>query len=318
LTRERIELMPIGASWLFAIVSVIWGSTWLAIKYQLPGVAPEVSVVYRFALAAALLAAWCLATGRSLRFSRRDHAWLAGLGVTFFGLNYIGVYWAERYVTSGLVAVLFSLIVFLNPIGARLFFGTPLTARTFIAAAMGVCGVVLLFVPELSQGRGDGAAAYGVVFGVGATVIASGGNLVAIRVQRAGIPTLSGNAWGMAYGAITAALVGFAHGAHWTFDTGAGYVLSLAYLTVFGSVVAFGAYLTLLKHVGAARAAHTAVATPVVALALSTLFEGYRWTWISAAGVVLAVAGNWLALRAARPASARRGRAAAGKPPVKS
>lgn len=289
--------MQIGAVWLFVITSAIWGSTWLAIKYQLTGVVPEVSVAYRFALAAALLAAWCLATGRSLRFSRRDHAHLAAVGVTLFGLNYIGIYWAERFVTSGLVAVLFSTIVFLNPIGMRMFFGTPLTVRTFIAAALGVAGVALLFLPELVQARGGGAVAYGVVFGLGSTMIASGGNLIAQRNQRAGIPTLAGNAWGMAYGALVAALAALVQGVEWTFDMRPGYLISLAYLALFGSVVAFGAYLTLLKRIGAARAAYTAVTTPVIALALSTLFEGYRWTWVGALGVVLAIAGNALALR---------------------
>lgn len=295
--------MRIGAIWLFAIASAIWGSTWLAIKYQLTGVAPEVSVAYRFALAAALLAVWCLATGRSLRFSRRDHAYLAAVGVTLFGLNYIGIYWAERFVTSGLVAVLFSTIVFLNPIGMRMFFGTPLTARTFIAAALGVAGVALLFLPELAQARGGGAAAYGVAFGLGSTVIASGGNLIAQRNQRAGIPTLAGNAWGMAYGTLTAVVAAVVQGLDWTFDTGLGYLASLAYLALFGSAIAFGAYLTLLRRIGADRAAYTAVATPVIALALSTLFEGYRWTWVGALGVVLAIAGNVLALR---PPAARR------------
>lgn len=289
--------MRTGAIWLFAVPSAIWGSTWLAIKYQLTGVAPEVSVAYRFALAAALLAAWCLASRRSLRFSLRDHAYLFAVGVTLFGLNYIGVYWAERFVTSGLVAVLFSTIVFLNPIGMRLFFGTPLTMRAFVAATLGVTGVALLFLPELMQARGGSSAACGVAFGLGATVIASGGNLIAQRNQRAGIPTLAGNAWGMAYGALVASAVAGLQGIDWTFDLSAGYLISLAYLAVFGSVVAFGAYLTLLKRIGAARAAYTAVATPVIALALSTLFEGYRWTWVGALGVVLAMAGNWLALR---------------------
>jgi drug/metabolite transporter (DMT)-like permease len=292
--------MRIGAIGLFAVPSAIWGSTWLAIKYQLTGVAPEVSVAYRFALAAALLAAWCLGTGRSLRFSRRDHAYLVAVGVTLFGLNYVGVYWAEHFVTSGLVAVLFSTIVFLNPIGMRVFFGTPLTARTFVAAAMGVAGVALLFLPELVEARGGGTAAYGIAFGLGATIIASGGNLIAQRNQRAGIPTLAGNAWGMTYGAVVAAVAASVHGVDWTFDAHPGYLLSLAYLALFGSVIAFGAYLTLLRRIGAARAAYTAVATPVIALALSTLFEGYRWTWVGALGVVLAIAGNTLALRPQR------------------
>lgn len=290
--------MRIEAVWLFVIASAIWGSTWLGIKYQLTDVAPEVSVAYRFALAAAMLAAWCLASGRSLRFSRNDHVYLAAVGVTLFGLNYIGIYWAERFVTSGLVAVLFSTIVFLNPIGMRVFFGAPLTARTFVAAAMGVAGVALLFLPELLQARGGGAVAYGIAFGLGSTVIASGGNLIAQRNQRAGIPTLSGNAWGMAYGALVAVVMASVQGLAWTFDPRPGYVFSLVYLALFGSVVAFGAYLTLLKRVGATRAAYTAVATPVIALGLSTLVEGYRWTWVGGLGVALAITGNALALRA--------------------
>ena len=283
-------------TWLFVVPSAIWGSTWLAITYQLGDVGPEVSVAYRFALAAAILAVWCLASGRSLRFSRRQHLLLAGLGVMLFGLNYIGVYQAERFVASGLVAVLFSTLVFINPIGLRLFFGTPLTGRTFVAAALGVAGVALLFLPEFGRARGSDAA-YGIAFGIGSTIVASGGNLLAQHAQRQGIPTLAGNCWGMGYGAAVAALCALALGERWTFDTQPGYVISLAYLAVFGSVVAFGAYLTLLRRIGATRAAYTAVATPVIALALSTLFEGYRWTWVGALGVLLAIAGVVLSLR---------------------
>jgi drug/metabolite transporter (DMT)-like permease len=284
---------------LFVTATLIWGSTWLAIKYQLGTVAPEVSVAYRFGLAALLLSAWCAATGRPLRFGLQNHAWLGLLGVTLFGLNYIGVYWAERYVASGLVAVLFSTIVFMNPVGMRLAFGTPLAARTLIAATLGVVGVALLFLPELTQASYGGSAALGVAFGIGATAIAAVGNLVAIRNHSAGIPTFSGTAWGMAYGALIAALAAMVQGIPWTVDTRPAYLLSLAYLAVFGSIVAFGAYLTLLKRVGAGPSAFVAVSTPVIALALSTLFEGYRWTWIAVSGVVLAVIGNWLALRPA-------------------
>src|SRR5262249_50847202 len=130
--------MPMGPTALFTIASLIWGSTWLAITFQLGRVAPEASVVYRFALAALLLAAWCLATGRSLRFSRGQHLWLAAQGTLLFGLNYLGVYRAEQYVASGLVAVLFSLIVFFNLVGARVFFAAPIKARTLLAATLGV------------------------------------------------------------------------------------------------------------------------------------------------------------------------------------
>jgi drug/metabolite transporter (DMT)-like permease len=280
---------------------LIWGSTWLAITFQLGSVAPEVSVAYRFGAAAILLAAWCAATGRSLRFSGRDHRILAAQGLLMFGANYVAVYQAERYAPSGLVAVLFSTIVFMNPVGMRLAFGAPLHARTFVAAALGVAGVALLFVPELREAGQGGEAALGVAFGLGATLLACGGNLIAVRNHHVGLPVFEGTAWGMAYGAAVAALLATLLGVPWTFDARPAYVLSLLYLSVFGSIAAFGAYLTLLKHVGAGPAAFVGVATPVVAMALSTLFEGYRWTWIAGLGVVLAVAGNWLALRAARP-----------------
>lgn len=294
--------MNIGTPWLFLVPTLIWGSTWLAITFQLGVVAPEISVAYRFALASLLLAGWCAATGRSLRFSLRDHAFLAALGVFFFGLNYIAVYRAEQFLSSGLVAVLFSTMVFMSPVGMRLAYGTPLTIRSLVAAMFGVGGVSLLFLPELSLARHGGTAALGIAYALMGTLFAVGGNLIAVRNQRAGIPTLSGNAWGMAYGALSAAISATAAGSTWTFDGHAAYVLSLAYLAVFGSVFAFGAYLTLLQRVGAGPSAFITVSTPVIAMLLTTLFEGYRWTWTAALGVVLAVIGIWLALR--QPAKA--------------
>jgi drug/metabolite transporter (DMT)-like permease len=289
---------------LFLIASAVWGSTWLAIKFQLGVVAPEWSVAYRFALAAIVLALWCAASGRSLRFTTRDHLWLALLGATLFGFNYIGVYLAEQYVTSGLVAVIFALIVFMNPIGMRLAFGTTLSARMLIAGAVGVIGVALLFLPEIEQASRGGAVAWGIVLALVSTAIASGGNIVAMRNNAAGLPVLPATAWGMAYGAAIAALSAALQGIPPRFDAGMPYLLSLAYLAVFGSVVAFGAYLTLLKRVGGGPAAFTGVAIPVIAMLLSTLFEGYRWTAVAALGVVLAVAGNVIALLPGRRAKA--------------
>jgi drug/metabolite transporter (DMT)-like permease len=289
--------MRIPNAGLFAIACTIWGSTWLAITFQLGTVAPEVSVAYRFAIAGAIVAAWCVAIRQPLAFAAREHLWLAALGATFFGLNYVGVYWAERYVASGLVAVVFSTIVFMSPVGMRAFFGEALTVRMLAAAGMGVTGVALLFLPELSAASHGGSAALGIGIALLATVFATFGNLIAVRNHRAGLPTLPSTAWGMLYGSLVAFAFAMATGAPWTFERTAGYVLSLAYLALFGSVFAFGAYLTLLGRVGAGPASFVGVATPVIALVLSTLFEGYRWTWVSAAGLVLAVVGNWMALR---------------------
>jgi drug/metabolite transporter (DMT)-like permease len=287
-----------GPAALFLIASLIWGSTWLAIRYQLGGVvAPEVSVAYRFTAAGLLLAAWCAATRRSLRFPGREHRFLALQGVLFFGFNYVAVYVAEQYVTSGLVAVLFATMVFMNPIGMWLVYRTPLSARMFVAAVLGVTGVALLFLPEIVAARSGGDTMRGIVYALAGTALAAGGNVTAVRTQKAGIPIFPGTAWGMLYGALAAALAAIAQGIAWTFDARPAYLWSFAYLVLAGSVAAFAAYLTLLKKIGPGPSAFVTVATPVVALALSTVFEGYRWTGVGALGVVLAVTGNVIALR---------------------
>jgi drug/metabolite transporter (DMT)-like permease len=294
---------------LFLICTLIWSSTWLAITFQLGTVAPEASVAYRFALAAALIAAICLATRRSLRLPLRIHALLVAQGVLFFGLNYIAIYRAEQYVASGLVAVLFSTIVFMSLIGTRFTFGTPITARALAGAALGVGGVALLFMPDLIAMPMDGDAALGVFFGIGGTLLATGGNLVSMRLQRLHQPIIETTAWGMGYGALVAAITATLGGVTWSFDPRVGYLASLAYLAVFGSVIAFLAYLTLLRQVGAGPASYVGVATPVLAMLFSTALEGYRWSVAGIVGVALAVAGNVLVL------SATRRRRAASAPP---
>jgi len=290
-----------GLGPLFVIPTLIWGSTWFAIKFQLGVVAPEVSVAYRFAFAALLLAAWCAATGRSLALPRRAHAWMALQGVTFFGLNYVAVYEAEQRLASGLVAVVFSTIVFMTPFGARAAFGTPVAARTLAGAVLGVAGIALLFLPELRAAGEGGANAIGLAFAIASPAIAALGNLVSMRMQRDQLPVLSSTAWGMGYGALVVAIVAGAAGASWTFDPRAPYVLSLLYLAVFGSIVAFVTYLTLLKRAGPGPSSFVGVATPVVAMLVSTAFEGYRWTWVGVLGVALAAVGNVIALRPAAP-----------------
>ena len=282
---------------LFAIPTLIWGSTWLAITFQLGIVAAEVSVAYRFALAALILAIWCRATGRSLAFSRRDHTFLLAQGVLMFGANYVAIYEAERYLTSGLVAVLFSTIVFTNPIGMRIVYGAPVARHTLFAAVLGVAGVVLLFLPELLTVKSSASVALGIAFGLAGTLLATGGNLIAVRNHHARVGVLEGTVWGMTWGAATAALIAMITGAPWTFDASPRYALSLVYLAVFGSIVAFGAYFLLLRKVGIGLASYTGVATPVIAVLLSTLFEGFAWTWTAVFGVALAATGNFIALR---------------------
>ena len=282
---------------LYLITTLIWGSTWLVIKFQLGQVPPVVSVAWRFALAALMLTAYAWARGRTLRFSRREHGWIALQGLLLFGLNYIGVYLSEQYLTSGLVAVVFSLVVFLNALGMRVFFGLPILPSAIVAATLGVAGVALIFGRELLAVSGGGDELRGLLIALAATLVASLGNLVATRNYRHGMPVLQLNAWSMLYGALFVIGIALASRQPLLFELSWPYVTSLLFLALFGSALAFGAYLTLMGRIGADRAAYTAVAIPIVALLLSTLFEQLRWHVETFIGVTACAGGIALALR---------------------
>jgi drug/metabolite transporter (DMT)-like permease len=282
-----------GAGGLFALCTTIWGSTWLVITFQLGVVAPEVSVVWRFGLAAAMLALFCVATRRSLRFAPGDHARMAVQGALMFCGNYVLVYWAEQHVVSGLVAVVFSLFTFMSLFAQRAVDGLPIARRAVAGAALGVGGVALLFLPEIVDAtRGDRDTLLGIGFALAGTLAATLGNLMATRVHARGLPIVPTTAWAMAYGTLATAILAVAVGAPWSFDARAPYVASLVYLALAGSVIAFVAYLALMREVGMARASYVGVSTPVLAMALSTAFEGYRPTLYTFVGMALAVVGN--------------------------
>ena len=281
---------------IYAIVVLIWGTTWYTIKFQLGVVAPEVSLVYRFGLAAVCVFIFARATGSPLKLSLRDHRMVAVQGATLFCLNYWMTYLSTQYLTSGLVAVLFTSIIFFNIVNGRLFLGTPIERRVLLAAGAGVVGVALLFLPELQAALGDPTIVHGAVLALAATYVASLGNMAASRNTRAGLPVLTVNAYGLAYGTIGLAVIAAVRGTPVAFDPHWPYVLSLLYLSLAGTALAFGLYLALIKRIGASRAAYSSVLFPVVALAVSTLFEGYTWILPAIIGLVVLVAGNALAL----------------------
>jgi drug/metabolite transporter (DMT)-like permease len=282
---------------LYAAAVLIWGSTWLVIKFQLGVVSPVVSVAWRFALAAAMLLAYSAIRRRPLIFSARDHLWIALQGILMFGLNYVGVYLAEQDLTSGLVAVVFSIVVSMNAVGMRVFYSQPIRATTIIAAIIGVGGVALVFWPEMRGLASSAAQLRGLAVALAATAMASLGNMVAARIHRRGLPVMQINAWSMLYGAVFVALIAVASGQRFAFDRSWPYVASLLYLSLFGSALAFGAYVTLMRRIGADRASYTAVAIPVVALLLSSVFEQLRLQLVTFIGIALCVAGNVLMLR---------------------
>jgi drug/metabolite transporter (DMT)-like permease len=282
---------------LYALSVLIWGSTWLAIKFQLGSVAPAVSVAWRFAVAALMLLGYARIKRLPLRFDLRTHLWLVLQGVLLFGINYVLVYWSEQSLTSGLVALIFSLVTFCNILGLRVFFSMPVKANALSGAILGVIGIGLVFWPELANFSMSPARRIGVICALLGPVFASLGNMTATRSHRLGLPVVQANAWAMLYGAILVSVYAVLDGQPFTFEHSLAYVVSLLYLALFGSVIAFVAYLTLLGRIGADRAGYTGVAIPIVALVLSTFFEQLRWDAPMAAGLALCVAGNVLVLR---------------------
>jgi drug/metabolite transporter (DMT)-like permease len=281
---------------IYAIVVLIWGTTWFTIKFQLGVVAPEVSLVYRFGLAAVCVFVYARATGSPLALSLRDHRMVALQGATLFCLNYWMTYLSTQYLTSGLVAVLFTSIIFFNLVNGRLIFGTPVERRVLFAAAAGMLGVALLFLPELQAAMHDAAIARGAALALLATYVASLGNMAASRNTREGLPVVTVNAYGLAYGTAGLAVIAVLRGTPVAFDPRLPYVLSLLYLSLAGTALAFGLYLALIKRIGASRAAYSSVLFPVVALAVSTLFERYEWSLPAIVGLGVLVVGNALAL----------------------
>ncbi len=280
----------------YALVVLIWGTTWYTIKFQLGVVAPEISLVYRFGLAAICVFIYARATGSPLKLSWRDHRFVALQGATLFCLNYWMTYLSTQYLTSGLVAVLFTSIIFFNLVNSRVVFGSPIERPVLVAAGVGVLGVALLFLPELQAALHDRGIAQGALLALGATYVASLGNMAAMRNTQGGLPVVTVNAYGMAYGAIGLAVIAAIRGTPLAFDPRWPYVLSLLYLSLAGTSLAFGLYLALLKRIGVARAAYTSVLFPVVALTVSTLFESYQWSLPAILGLAVLVAGNALAL----------------------
>jgi len=292
----------VPTSLIYAIVVLIWGTTWFTIRFQLGVVAPEISLVYRFALAAACVFVFARLTGTPLRLSWRDHRLVALQGATLFCLNYWMTYLSTQYLTSGLVAVLFTSIIFFNIVNGRLILGTPIERRVLAAAAAGMFGVALLFLPEIRAAIHNPRILHGAGLALAATYVASLGNMAASRNTQAGLPVLTVNAYGMAYGAIGLAAIAALRGTPVAFDPRWPYVASLLYLSLAGTSLAFGLYLVLIRRIGASRAAYSSVLFPVVALAVSTLFEDYRWSLAAALGLAVLLAGNALALGGARAA----------------
>ncbi len=285
---------------LYVVLVLIWGTTWIMVKFQLGVVPPEVSVVYRFAIASALVFAWAAARRLPLSFSLRDHLMIALQGALIFCTNFVLIYIAADGLTTGLIAVIFSTASIQTLLFSALLLRRWPAPRALAGAGLGVAGIAMVFWPELSGFSADARGGLGLLLCLAGTASFSLGSLVTARNQAAGLSVRGSTAWAMLYGALLLSVFALLRGEPFTFDPAFSYVGSLLFLAIFGSVVAFACYFALLARIGAERAAYATVLFPIVALVISTLFEGYHWTATAAAGVLLTLAGNLLVLRRAR------------------
>ncbi|HBZ06203.1 MULTISPECIES: DMT family transporter [Massilia] len=292
------------SSVLFVIASLIWGSTFWAITLQLGEVPPAVSVVYRFALASATLFFICTIRGHKLQLPWRTQKWMMLQGAATFGLSYICTYQAEEVVVSGLVAVLFALMVFWTPLLGRLFHGTPIAARTWGAGAAATAGVALLFYHSIGQAwrdlqmGGSGHFLLGVVLALVATIASSAGSIVVGKVREQSTNVMLTTAWSMLWGTLLVVLYVLATGQRFVAPPTLSYTLGLLYLALFGSVIAFLAYFTLIARIGPQKAVYIGVITPVLSVLLSVKLEHYRPGPVEFLGMVLCLASVAWALRA--------------------
>lgn len=279
----------------FMIPSIVWGSTWYAIKFQIGTTDPLFSVSYRFTIAGIILLLFGIIAGKSLKISLRGHLMILLQGLCLFGVNYWLVYLAEIHLTSALVAVVFSTLIFTNIFFNRLILKAPVQKEIVIASLIGFSGVVLLFKDEITFNFSDNNF-IALLFCTLSVILASVGNILSVYNLKKNISLIQSNAFGMLYGGVAMALIAFAMNKPFSFDLETPYVVSLIYLAVFGSVVGFSFYLKMQSEIGPDKAGYVAMLIPVIALITSTIFENYTWTYSGFLGTILIVSGNALAI----------------------
>lgn len=282
---------------------LIWGSTWYAIELQLGVVPKEWSLFYRFGLASLVLFLICLIRRERLKLAPSQHFWTASTGLFLFSGSYILTYSGAEYLTSGLVAVTFSLLSFLNIVNARIFLGNKIESSRLMAALVGIAGLTLIFQPEIQAFNFEDTAVRGIAFCVAATLACSFGNTFAGAPQSQMIPLLSFNAYSIGYGAFFDLMFALSTGKPIAFDMQASYIGSLLHLSLMGTVVAFTMYIWLIEQIGVGRAAYMSVMVPIVALIASTFLEGFIWSMEAIIGLTMVVSGNVLMIKNRKAAS---------------
>ena len=283
-------------NFLYGLTVLIWGSTWIAINYQLGDVAPEVSIFYRFFLAALIMFAYCRFKKLPLAFTAKQHAQLFAFGVCLFACNYYLLYNAQLYINSALTSIAFSTLMIVNIINARLWYKTRITSQVYYGGALGLVGIVTLFWPQINTVELSTSTLLGLGLCMIGVMFASTGNMISIKNNKNNMAVLPATAWGMLYGSLFILVVALVQGKEFNFSFTLPYISSLIYLSLFGSVIAFGCYLTLLKNIGAHKASYSTIMFPAVAVVISTFVEGFIWDIYTLSGLTLMLLGNLLVL----------------------
>lgn len=281
---------------LYSICTLIWGSTWLVITYQVDAASPATSVFWRFLIAAGVLFGFCWWKKINLKYSGREHLLFLAQGIFMFSINYLFTYVAETMISSGLVALSFTALVYSNIFGMRIFFKRPITKNVILGSLLGGTGIIFIFLNEILNFNPNSKTIIGLSLGFLGTLSASAGNMMAQKIYHLRIPVTVTNAFGMLYGSLFTLGVALIHGESLNIPLTSRFLGALLYLSLFGSVIAFGAYLSLAGKIGAEKAAYTSVISPILALILSSFFEDFKWTPYIVAGVLLCLLGNILTL----------------------
>ena len=263
---------------LFISTLICWSPTWYLIKFQFGVVDPLISIFYRFFIASIIVFIFLILSKKKMSFNLHQHLSFLLLGVTLFSLNYIFFYLANTYLISGIVTIAFSTILIMNILGERIYFKIKSSKETLFAAVFGIVGILIIFGNELLNFKLEDKTHIGIILSFIATFWASTGNLVHQKNSKDKIPFIQSIAYGMLYGALFTLIVAKFRGAEIIFDNSISYILSFLYLSIIGSVVAFYLYLKLLDNIGSARAGYIGVIMPIIALIISTIFEGLQWT----------------------------------------
>lgn len=278
---------------LYASVVVIWGTTWIAISLQQQsGITANVAVFWRFFISAMILFVFVIVSRKLQKLNRTDHLFCLLQGLCVFGLNFVCFYYAVQYISSGLEAVIFSMAMIFNVINAKLFFAQQVSARFYPAALLGLLGIIALFWHDVIGADLNRNTLMGIALCVLGTYGFSLGNMISTRHQKQGLDIFTTNAYGMLYGALLMALISgfkqdnFFPSMQWSA------IMALLYLAVFGSVIGFTAYFYLVGRIGAGKAAYSTLLFPLVAMVISTIWEGYQWHINAMIGVILILCGN--------------------------